>query len=760
MVKIIEILNLVVNTGDIPDEWRDVNIIPLLKPSKNPSNANSYRPLSMLSVILKLINFSVKQKLSKVVYDNNLLPNYSFGFRKKTSAINCVNTLLSHVTKSKREGDIVIATFLDLTKAFDNVDISKLLGILKELAVPSEIINWIYYYLSKRRIILKLSDGTMLTKITNKGLPQGCPLSPILFNLYTHKIHSFKNIDEIFFQFADDFTLLVIARTLEAATIKMNNLLSKVFNFFSSLGLIINPEKCGSIIFTNKLHPTTNIIINNHPIEIESHHKFLGIYIDHKLLFNKQIDYTVAKAKRKINILKMLVKRKNGAHPSTMLKISKSIVQSQLDYGLTICASASKTSFAKLETVHHLYIRLSMRYLKSTPNHVILAETGELPLKYRAEFLAFKEIVKLIYCNSPLSTFLNEFIQSDYLPRPCTYLEKIASVNNFHLLQLANDVPYELSNKIKVNSEIENISKKKLPIHVQKQIVLFHIQQHFSDLYQVYTDGSKKHSKTGYGYYDKQLKISYSGRIKSQFSIMNAELIAISKAIDYLIDKNINSAVIFSDCQSAVKLIKFNTSSDNYLPCEIIKKINNSPIQSLIIQWIPGHIGLTENDRADRAAKLGTTRETIEDVSLTKSDLILNLKNETYCFWEQSYKLTSEEKGIFHYSIMDTISTKPWFHKFYLSLEHTIIISRLRSGHTATKDRLSKWGLIRDDKCDSCNVVESITHILFECPKFYALKKDFPLLSKYTDIITILKSNKKDVIKQLAEFFRRTKINV
>ena len=59
--KIVELLNIVVNNGNIPDDWRDIKIIPILKPSKNANNINSYRPLAMLCVILKIINFIIKK---------------------------------------------------------------------------------------------------------------------------------------------------------------------------------------------------------------------------------------------------------------------------------------------------------------------------------------------------------------------------------------------------------------------------------------------------------------------------------------------------------------------------------------------------------------------------------------------------------------------------------------------------------------------------------------------------------------------------
>lgn len=761
LIKIVEILNKVVNTGDLPEEWRDIKVIPILKPSKNSNNANSYRPLSMLCVLLKIINFVIKVQLNTYIETNNIFSIYSFGFKKKVSTINCINTLVSHVHEAKRESEIVLATFLDMTKAFDNVNVDTLINILENIKTPIAITNWIYFYLRKRRVILKLNDSTEIVATTNKGLPQGCPLSPILFNVYTNNLHTLTKGDRILFQFADDFTAMVKARTLEIASEKMNEFLNDINTILKQLGLVINSDKCATIIFTNKYHPNTNILINNYPIEVKNCHKFLGVQIDHKLNYKQHIESAVIKAKRKINILKMIAKGKKGAHPSTMLRVAKSIVQPHLDYGLTIIASASKTVFTKLETVQHLYIRTCMRYLKSTPNHVILSESGILPMKERAEYLSIKEIVKNLYHqNTPIVTFLGKFINSNELPSQTSFLEKIAGINNYHLIQLGTKPSYNTTTKLKINTEIKHLKKKEISTVTQKTMVLELIDKNYKNEYLIYTDGSKIDEKTGYGFYDSIERISFSGRLKTQFTIMNAEIFAILKSVEYIISKNIKTAVILTDSKSAALLIKNNTNNDNFLINDLYNKIKTSNVDKIIIQWIPGHTGLIGNERADLAAKMGTSRQQIENTPITKDDLILNIKLETTCMWNQRYKLISEEKGIYHYSIMQNIRLKPWFEDIKLSTRDTITISRLRTGHLATKDRLNRWGLISSDKCEHCNVTEDITHILHKCPKYDTKRCKYQSLIQKEEIVQILKGTNYQKIKEIAKFLGEIGVNI
>lgn len=286
------------------------------------------------------------------------------------------------------------------------------------------------------------------------------------------------------------------------------------------------------------------------------------------------------------------------------------------------------------------------------------------------------------------------------------------------------------------------------------------ISQKYKEDYKIYTDGSKIEGKTGYGIYDSKEKTSYSGRLKTQYTIMNAEIFAILKAVEYLKTKNIKTAVILTDSKSAAQLINNNATNDNFLVAKLKKDIHESQIERITIQWVPGHSGLVGNERADLAAKLGTNRQYVENTQLTKDDLILNLKIETKCYWNQRYKTISEEKGIYHYQIAQDVNQRPWFSEIRLPTQHTITINRLRTGHLATKDRLKNWGLITNDNCEHCNLKEDIIHILHHCPKFDTIRNKYPVLINREDLIIVLAGTNIQKIKHIAQFIGETKINV
>lgn len=765
IIRFTELMNEVLNTGDIPQDWRSIRIIPLLKPNKDSNNIQSYRPLAMLNVLIKLINNFIKNRLNKYLSDNKIIPTNSYGFKKHTSAINCVNTLIVKVNEAKREGMVLAATFLDLTKAFDNVNISKLLTIMKQLNIPSEIINWVYTYLKERKMILELNDGTQIIQISNKGLPQGCPLSPILFNIYTRIVHEITKQGEILIQFADDFTAIVIGFSTAIVAEKMNNFLSRLSIVFKNLGMEINPNKSASIVFTNKFDPTISIKLDTSPIPVVENHKILGIQVDHKLSFKAHINNSITKAKKKINILKIISRKRSGAHPDQMLKIYKAVVRPYLEYGLTIIGSVPKTTFKKLETVQLLAIRTSLRHLNSTPNQVVLYESGEIPLRKRAELLALKEIGKtLFYNNSLIVDNLREIMNLNSLPKHTSYLERTASLNNFLYFQLLpktnRKFDQTIQNKVTVSNDIKDLTKKKLNLTTQKQLVLQLIANKYRNTYQIYTDGSILNSSVGCGYYDAQDKFSHSYKLKPGYTILSAEIVAIINAIDYANNKNIEELVIFTDSKNTCTLLSKPFQTENSLIIKLLNKIQQSNINKIYIQWIPSHIGLIGNDRADHAAKMGTIRSTEETLGYTLEDLFNLFKKEVYREWQDIYEQVSSEKGKFHFEHSKNISGKPWFKGLNLTTIETIQIGRIRTGHVVTKDKLANWNLVPNARCDHCGNIENLTHILYECPHYDQIRQKASILSNKIPLIEILTNNRPGEYKQITKYLKEINKNV
>lgn len=201
----------------------------------------------MLNVFLKSINSAVKDRISEYAEATKLLPQLSFGFRKNHSAIGCVNYMVNTILQAKLERKGCIVVFMDISKAFDRVDTGILVQMLVNNQFPEGIVRWVHEYLRKKEMVINTTEGQK-RKITNQGLPQGCPLSPVLFNLYTKDIHKLNDDGIILPQFADDFAAIITGDENEV-TSKANNFIRNMNNELKKLNLNLNARKCAAINF-------------------------------------------------------------------------------------------------------------------------------------------------------------------------------------------------------------------------------------------------------------------------------------------------------------------------------------------------------------------------------------------------------------------------------------------------------------------------------------------------------------------------------
>ena len=107
--------------GYIPYVWKVAVLSMLIKPDRLPSQTTSYQPISLLNEIIKLFQWVIEKRLRKHPEDNGFFGKYQSGFRKSMSTNNHLFHLSQTIMESFNQGEHVIAAFLDVKKAFDNV---------------------------------------------------------------------------------------------------------------------------------------------------------------------------------------------------------------------------------------------------------------------------------------------------------------------------------------------------------------------------------------------------------------------------------------------------------------------------------------------------------------------------------------------------------------------------------------------------------------------------------------------------------------
>jgi len=151
------------------------------------ADPTSYRPISNLSVLSKLLELLVSQQLVAYLKDNDLLPDRQSAYRAYHSTETAVLRVLSDILLALDSGDIAVLTLLDLSAAFDSVDHATLLQRLRTSygLGGGSVLAWYASYLSNRTQCVRLPSTRSTESAVLYKVPQGSVLGPILFLLYT-----------------------------------------------------------------------------------------------------------------------------------------------------------------------------------------------------------------------------------------------------------------------------------------------------------------------------------------------------------------------------------------------------------------------------------------------------------------------------------------------------------------------------------------------------------------------------------------------
>ena len=136
----------------------------LLKPDKLPSLTTSYRPITLFSLIMKLFERVIEQRLRSYLGDIGFINKYQSGLRQNKSTDNHLFRLSQSVMESFNRGEHVVAAFLDIEKAFDNVWHNGLRYKIFLLDLPTKLTCWLSDFLVGRFIQVNV-NGFLSDKI-------------------------------------------------------------------------------------------------------------------------------------------------------------------------------------------------------------------------------------------------------------------------------------------------------------------------------------------------------------------------------------------------------------------------------------------------------------------------------------------------------------------------------------------------------------------------------------------------------------------
>ena len=363
--------------------------------------SGGYRPIALSNTWLKITERIINDRLQWWIESKGILPKQFSGFRRSRSCNDCLAVLHADAFLAERNKQYLGVLSLDLEGAYESVNLLKLCKILKSLKVPTAIIHFIFNTIKQRELEGVYNGVSFAHGRTNKGLPQGSILSPLLFNIYMYYILHHVHYNSKVLSFADDFLIYSAHSDPVEIIVSLQNSIDNLLPYLSSLNMKLAQQKCNLIIISKTLPliPVNSYTLNisNRIIENINKIKYLGVIIDNRLSWSDHISHISIQAKRGLAMLNYISKKAWGAHPSTLLLFYKTIVRPRLDWGCLLFNNAQKQTLNKLNVIQNAGLRISMGCIRTTPINFLHHLTGIPTLTSRRFYLTSKYIVTLTH---------------------------------------------------------------------------------------------------------------------------------------------------------------------------------------------------------------------------------------------------------------------------------------------------------------------------------------------------------------------------
>jgi hypothetical protein len=358
----------------VPQEWKDATVSPLFKKGKRDKTEN-YRPVSLTSVIGKLLESIIKDKLVEHLDKFALINTSQHGFTKGRSCLTNLLEFMEQVTKTVDEGQPVDLIYLDFAKAFDKVPYMRLFKKLEAHGVSKKIIAWIQNWLSSRRQKVSINKEFSGWKNVTSGVPQGSVLGPVLFLIYINDIDC--DLVSKFKKFADDTKLCKGVKNIEDV-VSLQNDLDKLHQWSEDWQMQFNVDKC-SVIHVGRNNKQNIYKLGDKNLRSSESERDLGIIVDNSIKFSEQCSAVIKAANSMLGLIRRTIMCKSK---EILVRLYKALVRPKLEYCIQAWGPYLKKDIYGLEKVQRRATKM-IRECKGQDYKTRLIKTGLISLEDR-----------------------------------------------------------------------------------------------------------------------------------------------------------------------------------------------------------------------------------------------------------------------------------------------------------------------------------------------------------------------------------------
>ncbi|MCU7800963.1 MAG: reverse transcriptase family protein [gamma proteobacterium symbiont of Lucinoma myriamae] len=441
---LLKLINISFQSGQFPDILKLAKLLPIHKggADNDPSN---YRPISILSVLSKVIEKHVTKHMFAFLNKYQVLHKSQSGFRKRYSCSTALINLVDRWLKSIDNGEVIGAIFFDLRKAFDVVDHELLLQKLSFYKFSNLSLNWVKSYLANRKQCIVERDISSLLQTVKSGVPQGSVLGPVLFLLFINDMPLFTS-EVCVDVYADDTTMHAASKNYKTVENKLQVGANGFKNWCRTNKMYIHLQKTMQMTIGTRRNLTRTeqikVYLDNDLIQTVNDQKLLGVIIDNSLSWDKQIDVVCLNITRRITLLKLLSKY---IDKSNMIKYYNSYILPILDYGCMIWGRCTLANTNRLLKLQKRAARIILKADIMTPSQTMFNELQWLPFPARLQFHTCSMVYKALNDLAP------DYIRDLFTKTSEAHTRNLRSVDN-ELLRVPNSKTTSFENSFTVSA--------------------------------------------------------------------------------------------------------------------------------------------------------------------------------------------------------------------------------------------------------------------------------------------------------------------
>jgi hypothetical protein len=289
------------------------------------------------------------------------------GGRQSKSVIDAALLLTYEIQRNKKRGWKTSTLFMDVKGAYDHVAKYRLYTILQQLQLLINLISWVSTFLINRLLRLAFDGQIQDFSTIESGVPQGSPVSPILFLIYIRDL--FKSPGITWISYVDDVSLTTASTSLKKNVKRLETEARKLFCLAEENSIAFDLAKTDLMHWTT-IHQAADLpfkLPNGEIIQPLQSIKWLGIYFDPSLSFKHHVATKIAKAREAFFRMARLANIGNGRTPFALRQLYTACVTSIADYGSVIWWKKQGHFTKLLQSLQNLAIRKILGVFKTAP---------------------------------------------------------------------------------------------------------------------------------------------------------------------------------------------------------------------------------------------------------------------------------------------------------------------------------------------------------------------------------------------------------